>query len=294
MHPAANVLLILLTTIGTTSGALQLQPQPPRGGSGGGACMPSERPALLAFKKGISCDSARFLSSWHSWDCCRWRDVMCSNQTGHVLKLDLRNRDPDIDLDTDYSTSYQNALAGKISPSLLSLEHLEHLDLSMNYWEGETSHMPSFLGSMKNLRYLNLSGIHFTGSVPPQFGNLSKLQCLDLGDTVDSADITLFANLPMLQYLSMSQINLSWIVDWTQKLNMIPSLRVIDLSDCCLDRADQSLRYLNLTKLEKLDLSGNDFNHTIASCWFWKATSLSTSILGEPVCLTNLMMPWKT
>jgi Leucine-rich repeat (LRR) protein len=41
-----------------------------------------------------------------------------------------------------------------------------------------------------------------------------------------------------------------------------------------LGSANQSLQHLNLTKLDKLDLSGNSFDHEIASCWFWKVTSL--------------------
>ncbi|CAL4996883.1 unnamed protein product [Urochloa decumbens] len=68
---------------------------------------------------------------------------------------------------------------------------------------------------------------------------------------------------------------------------MIPSLRVIDLSHCSLTSANQSLSNLNLTNLEELDLSGNYFNHPIATCWFWNVTNLkhldlgSTSLYGQ-------------
>jgi hypothetical protein len=55
---------------------------------------------------------------------------------------------------------------------------------------------------------------------------------------------------------------------------MIPSLRVVHLQGCSLDNANQSLPYLNLTKLEKLDLSWNEFDHSIEHSWFWKVTSL--------------------
>jgi hypothetical protein len=55
---------------------------------------------------------------------------------------------------------------------------------------------------------------------------------------------------------------------------MIPSLRVIHLHGCSLDSANQLLPYLNLTILEKLDLSWNEFGHTIKYSWFWKVTSL--------------------
>ncbi|WVZ54128.1 LOW QUALITY PROTEIN: hypothetical protein U9M48_004981 [Paspalum notatum var. saurae] len=224
------------------------QPQHPHGG--GGVCLPSEMAALLTFKKGITSDPANRLSSWQGEDCCR-------NRTGHVLKLHLANLDPYfVDVNYNGSMPYANALAGEISSSLLSLEHLEHLDLSMNNLGGETSPMPRFLASMRNLRYLNLNGIYyFAGTVPPQFGNLSRLQYLDLGNTVRSTDITVFANLPVLQHLSLSGMDLSSINDWPQKLNMIPSLRVVDLSYWWLDRADQKLPHFNLTKLEKLDLS---------------------------------------
>lgn len=38
---------------------------------------------------------------------------------------------------------------------------------------------------------------------------------------------------------------------------------------------------LNLTKLEHLDLHFNNFDHSIASSWFWKATSLKYLNLGS-------------
>ncbi|VAH71419.1 unnamed protein product [Triticum turgidum subsp. durum] len=156
----------------------------------------------------------------------------------------------------------------------------------MNCLLGPDGQIPHFLGSMVNLRYLNLSGIPFNGRVPSQLGNLSKLQYLDLGQDTGypgmySTDITWLTKLHILKFLSMSGVTLSGIVEWPHTLNMIPPLRVIDLSWCQLDSANQSLPHLNLTKLEKLDLSGNDFEHSLGSGWFWKATSLKYLGLGE-------------
>jgi hypothetical protein len=75
-------------------------------------CIESERQALLEFKSNLVDDYGR-LSSWGSEDekknCCKWKGVHCSNQTGHVLRLDLNG-------DQNYGIQ---RLRGMISPSLV-------------------------------------------------------------------------------------------------------------------------------------------------------------------------------
>jgi hypothetical protein len=85
-------LLGLLLSIGTTMGfGLNMRNSEVR-------CIEEERQALLKFKQGLI-DDANLLSSWGSQeDCCKWKGIECSNQTGHVIKLDLRTMFSCIDL----------------------------------------------------------------------------------------------------------------------------------------------------------------------------------------------------
>ncbi|WVZ62094.1 hypothetical protein U9M48_011879 [Paspalum notatum var. saurae] len=280
---AAKLLLLITTTtcslLVITPAALQLQPANHNTVSATTTCIPRERDALLAFKRSITSDPSGFLDSWQrddglqEQDCCRWRGVGCSNSTGHVLQLRLGNENPPYYYYNDNKTT---AMVGKISPSLLALENLEYLDLSNNNLVGSSQRIPEFLGALKNLKYLNLSGIQFVGEVPPQLGNLSELQYLDLSymSSAKSTDISWLTRLPSLHYLNLANVYLDAVLDWPHIMNMIPSLRVLDLSTCSLTSANQSLLRLNLTDLEELDLSGNDFYHPVASCWFWNITRL--------------------
>ncbi|CAN6381518.1 unnamed protein product [Urochloa humidicola] len=290
MHPpAAHLLRSLLIAAATTfcifflatqaSPPLQ-QPQPAGGANNVHAtCLPHESEALLGFKQGITGDPAGVLDSWHGDDCCRWRGVRCGNRTGHVLELRLGNEH------ANYYNSYGDALlTGQISPCLLSLKHLRHLDLSWNSVEGPDGQIPDFLGRLLNLEYLDLSGIPFIGSVPPQLGNLSKLRYLDLSYMTDlepPKDVSWLTRLQLLEYVDLEMVNLGKVADWYLVVNMIPSLRVLDLSYCSLLSANQSIPYRNLTNLQELDLSWNYFDHPIATGWFWNITSLKSLNLGS-------------
>ncbi|CAN6720052.1 unnamed protein product [Malus baccata var. baccata] len=235
-------------------------------------CTDKEREALLAFKEGLiisKYDRVRF-SSWGTeaakQDCCRWEGVSCDNQTGHVVQLDLG--------DHDY---LQGTM---ISPKLIELKHLKYLNLSRIDFGG--SQVPYFIGSLTNLRYLDLSLCHFGGKFPIQVGNLTNLQHLDLSynDFGNVENLNWLPRLSSLTYLDLSYANLSNVFYWPEAVNKLPKLTNLTLQNCSLPsppvrstlsniNSSKSLSSIllwlstNNTNLVHLDLSSNQLTGSI-------------------------------
>ena len=239
----------------------------------GSGCVEKERQALLDFKQGLV-DDFGILSSWGNEedrrDCCKWRGVQCSNRTSHVIMLDLHA------LPTDTVHKYQS-LRGRISSSLLELQHLNHLDLSLNDFQG--SYVPEFIGLFSKLRYLNLSEARLAGMIPSHLGNLSNLHFLDLSRNYGMSSETLewLSRLSSLRHLDLSGLNLDKAIYWEHVINRLPSLTDLLLHDSALPQiiTPSALSYTNSSKsLVVLDLSWNFLSSSVYPWLFNLSSSL--------------------
>ncbi|KAM5585316.1 receptor-like protein 6 [Rosa sericea] len=223
-------------------------------------CNSDESSALLQFKNSFHVNHSIyaypktnfFSPKTDSWakdeDCCRWSGVTCERVTGHVSGLNL---------------SY-GGLQGILhsNSSLFSLGHLKMLDLSFNDFMGSSI---SKFGGFVNMTHLHLAESHFTGKIPSEISQLSKLLSLDLSSyssrpyekaTIDTLTMKGIAqNLTSLRVLSLQFVDMSSVVP-DSFLNLSSSLTSLWLSFCNL-RGKFPETVFHLPNLEELKLFGN-------------------------------------
>ncbi|PRQ44849.1 putative leucine-rich repeat-containing, plant-type, leucine-rich repeat domain, L [Rosa chinensis] len=201
-------------------------------------CIEAEKQSLLHFKKSLEFNSSKStkLITWNSsTDRCSWLGVTCSTN-GRVVGLDLSRE--------FVSSSIDN------SSSLFQLQHIQSLNLAYNNFYG--SSIPSAIGKLANLRYLNLRAANFSGQIPIEVACLKRLKVLDVSDNDISKDGGLKFEKPQTPI----------------EVACLKRVKVIDLSDNDISE-DGRLKFeeLNLgtliqnpTELTELNLDGLDLS----------------------------------
>ncbi|KAL3753525.1 hypothetical protein ACJRO7_000862 [Eucalyptus globulus] len=257
-----------------------------RNRSSSSICFEDERDALLQLKQSLS-NTNHILSSWNSEDCCQWTGVKCNRANGHVVMLKIT---PGYEFPLDLISF----TASDLNSSLLNLRYLSYLELSMIYFE--KTNILNDIGSMKQLRYLNLSNSLDFATFPSEWGNLTQLEILDLHSDLGVVDdIQWVSHLQALKYLDMSGCYFTKYGDSMRVISKLPSLSHLSLSNCelydfhlpthldlqYLDLSDNFFRgpipstiFQNMTSLWHLDLSSNSFKGPISSTIFQNMTSL--------------------
>ncbi|XP_074282443.1 receptor-like protein 7 [Silene latifolia] len=224
-------------------------------------CPDHEKFSLFHLKESflIDCTASAFDPSAYprvkSWDiannCCLWDGVECSQNTGHVIGLDLS------------SSCLRGTITG--NSTLFSLTHLETLNLAFN--DFNYSHIPPEIGHFIMLKSLNLSNSAFSGQIPLEISQLSRLSILDLSWNGHSSANTqldlrlkdpslekIYRNLTRLTHLDLTLVDISSTVPTT--LANLTSLKVIVLTICNLYGALPTSIF-HLPRLEFLRLDGN-------------------------------------
>ncbi|RXI01438.1 hypothetical protein DVH24_014787 [Malus domestica] len=140
-------------------------------------CLKDQQLSLLYLKKNLTFDeggdhsigyppvSSKFVSWDSSTDCCSWVGVTCSSngRPKHLGGIDS-------------------------SSSLFDLQHLQSLNLADNSFV-EGSRIPSAIGKLTNLRYLNLSSNDYFGKIPFEISRLTRLEVLDISQSYSNAGL---------------------------------------------------------------------------------------------------------
>ncbi|CAL9009481.1 unnamed protein product [Prunus brigantina] len=130
-----------------------------------------------------------------STDCCLWEGITCGpGDQGHVVQLWLPRR----------------GLTGVIHPSITSLTHLTHLNLSHNSLLGS---LPDDLfSSLSSLQVIDLSFNHLIDRLPPSSNKISQLQVLNLSSNFFNGTIPSSILVPSVSIFNVSNNSFSGLM----------------------------------------------------------------------------------
>jgi Leucine-rich repeat (LRR) protein len=119
------------------------------------------------------------------------------------------------------------SFSGSIPSAIGQLTHLWYLDLSDNDLSGD---LPRALGDLSNMTWLDLGGNAFTGPIPSELGGLANLLGLNLWGGLLSGPIpTALGDLANLELLDLSYNSLSGTIP--SELGRLAKLQYLTLND---------------------------------------------------------------
>ena len=165
---------------------------------------------------------------------------------------------------------FNNGIKAIISSNstLFQLYHLQSLNLSWNDFS-ESTISPKF-GQFSFIKFLTLSYSNFSGRVPLELAQLSKLTSLDLSYNVClqiQNSITIFHNLTTLRFLYLNKIQLD--SRFLQSITNLSLLTELYLMLCNL-QGELPPSIFNLSHQKILDLGANEGSHRIIVVAPWK------------------------
>ncbi|KAK9152302.1 hypothetical protein Syun_010611 [Stephania yunnanensis] len=181
-----------------------------------------------------------------------------------------------------------NGLSGiGFPPSLINCQSLEMLDVSHNALQHK---IPSFLGSLKNLKVLSLAKNQFSGEIPAELGRTcGSIRVLDLsGNTLQGGLPWTFVSCSSLQTLNLGSNQLSgdFLITVVSTLRGLVNLYVP--FNNITGVVPKSLT--NCSQLQVLDLSSNGFNGSVPT-WFCSDSSTLAKILLADNLLSGAVPP---
>ena len=191
---------------------------------------------------------------------------------------------------------YENGLSGTIPSELGNLTDLQWLEFSSNQLSGE---IPEELGNLTNLGSLGLFSNQLSGEIPEELGNLTNLQWLEFSSNQLSGEIPEeLGNLTNLYGLQLPSNQLSGEIP--EELGNLTNLGSLGLSSNQLS-GEIPEELGNLTNLQWLEFSSNQLSGEIpaelgnlTNLYGLQLSSnqLSGEIPAELGNLTNLEVLW--
>ncbi|KAJ4718916.1 putative Receptor protein kinase [Melia azedarach] len=199
-------------------------------------------------------------------DHCNWDGVTCNTEgsisqihlTGNRLKGELNKFNFSCFRNLESLILSHNNLCGSIPSQMGALSKLRYLEISKNHLSGV---IPPGLGRLSNLEVLNLNGNSLTGGIPSTISNLTKLIVLALSrNELDGPIPSSIGNLSNLIILSLYSNKITGVLP--HEVGNLRSLISLDVrNNYLIGPIPPTVSHL--TNLRYLYLNSNQFNGSI-------------------------------